>query len=217
MIEFFEARIGDWYIDPIEVLLESKVNGWRRKPARWLAKRDDGGHYSFTVAAVTCLLIDTLSQFEQGVPEGSRTVFKDFIHNNLPAYAGSLSPAIEGFRPPQGSSSNPRHEPLNDVDDVLYTGFRCGILHQAHAPLYCGINPGNRPPAIEASGLATYGTGATSSTTGGDCPVVIVYPTHLFNEVMAYFRAYFASLRDPATHHDTLRDNFKEKFADCSR
>lgn len=215
MVEVFGARIRDWYIDPIEVLLESNVDGWRRKIARWLGKRDDGGHYSFAVAAITCLLIDTLSQFEQGVPEGTNQVFKNFVRRHLPSYGVSVVPAIDGYRPPQGTTANPRHQALADVADVLYNGFRCGILHQAHAPLYCGIVPGSNPPSIEATGLATYGSGASSSATGGDCPVVVVYPAHLFNEVMGYVQGYLSNLRDPDPRHDRLRDRFKTKFADC--
>ncbi|HCO22391.1 MAG TPA: hypothetical protein DIT97_04755 [Gimesia maris] len=214
MVDVFEVRIRDWYIDPIEVLLETNVRGWRLKIARWLGKRDHGGHYSFTVMAMTCLLIDTLSQFEKGLPEGTRSVFKDFIRNNLPSYGGSVVPPIDGYRLPRRGTTTPQHEPLRDLAEVLYAGFRCGILHQAHAPLYCGIVPGNKPPSIETSDHATYGSGATVSVSGDDCPVVVVQPAHLYSEVMVYFGRYLSNLKDSDSQHDGLRDHFKTKFAD---
>lgn len=214
VVAYFDTRIKDWYIDPIDVLLESNLPKWRKRIVRWLTGRAHGGHYSFSVAAATCMLIDTLSQFIDGRPEGTPNVFKTFVRNNLPSYSIAVTPPIDGYRPPTGSATNPRHSQLNDVADVLYNGIRCGILHQAHSPLYCGIVPGNSPPRIEASGSTKYAAGATNSTVGGDCPVVVIQPEHLFREVMTFYTDYLKNLCDPDPQYNTIRDHFKAKFAD---
>jgi hypothetical protein len=213
IVDHFERRLRGWYIEPIEVLLEANVSGWRMKLARYLARRDEGGHYSFSVAAMSCLLIDTLSQFEKGKLESDRGVFKDFVRRNLPNYAAPLTPTIDGYQPPRNSGGALRHHVLSDIADVLYSGFRCGILHEAHAPLYCWISPGNDPPTVETNGYATYGSGATSSTSGNDCPTVKLQPGHLFNEVMSYFRDYLSNLKNSSPINDQLRDDFKTKFS----
>lgn len=213
IVDYFERRLWGWYIEPIEVLLEIKESRWLMKLARWLAQRDEGGHYSFTVAAMTCLLIDTLSQFEQGKLESGAGVFKDFVRRKLPCNASPLAPTIDGYQPPRKLGGDPRHQTLNDIADVLYSGFRCGILHEAHAPLYCWIGPGNDPPIVEPTGYATYGSGATNSTTGKDCPIVKLQPGHLFNEVKRCFRDYLSKLKNSDPIHDQLRDNFKTKFS----
>lgn len=213
IVDAFERRIRGWYIEPIEILLERKLNGLVRDVVRCLTNRHDGGHYSFTVMAMTCLLIDALSQYVRGVPEGTPDDFKAFVRGHLPNYCTSLTPPIDGYRRPKGTSSTPRHNPLTDVADVLYHGFRCGILHEAHAPLYCGILPGNSPPKIEPTNHAKYGAGATSSTPGTDCPVVAIYPEHLFGEVMTFFAGYLVNLKDKDMRYDPLRDSFKKKFS----
>lgn len=208
MVDAFEERIRNWYVEPIEVLLESGLGECRKRIGRWVARRQDGGHYAFTVAAMACLLIDALSQFEAGLPEGTNASFKAFVRGNLPSYGALLKPAIDGYRPPS------KVQPLVDMADVLYHGFRCGILHQAHAPLYCGIVPGKSPPKVEYTRHATYAAGATHSTVGADCPVVVLYPEHLLDEVMTFFSMYLKNLKDKAPIFDGLRDRFKFKFSD---
>jgi len=191
IIDAFERRIRGWYIEPIE----------------YLFTHHDPGHFAFAIMAMNCLLIDTLSQFETGEPEGTPDIFKEFVRLNLPNYSGSVS--IDHYRPGRASPTA-----LVDVADVLYHGFRCGILHQAHAPLYCGINPGTNPPQIEATNLAKYSVGATSSVPGADCPVVIMYPEHLFGELMACFARYLTNLKDTNATYDPIRATFKKKFSD---
>jgi hypothetical protein len=214
-VDAFERRIRGWYIEPIEILLERRNKAWVKRFVRWLTGRQDGGHYSFTVMVMACMLIDTLSQFVRGKPEGTSGDFKSFVKQHLPSYSGSLSTAIDGYRPPRNPSSTiPRYDLLADIPAVLYQGFRCGILHQAHAPLYCGIVPGNNPPKVELTNHATYAAGAVNSVVGTDCPVVVICPEHLFDEIMMFFGGYLRDLKDRSTTHDQLRACFKMKFAD---
>lgn len=158
VVEAFDRRIRGWYIEPTELLISQS------------------GHYSFTVMAMTCLLIDALSQYRYGVLSSEGQHFKRFVKDFLPSYGGSLPSMICHYDLKYSTNG----KPLDTYADVLWHGFRCGILHEAHAPLYCGINPGLLPPQFEATNHAKYGPVATSSNPGANCPVVIIYPEHLF-------------------------------------
>src|SRR5208337_3432375 len=164
-VEAFDHRIRGWYIDPTENLIKQS------------------GHHSFTVMAMTCLLIDALSQYRYGELFSEGKHFKRFVEDFLPSYKGSLPHPVWHY----DHNYNQGGKRLRKYSEVLWNGYRCGILHEGHAPLYCGINPGDSPPYIEATGHAKYGAKATASTVGADCPVVIVYPEHLFKEVTAFF------------------------------
>ena len=108
----------------------TRIREWYMQPARALEVAS--GNYAFAVMALNCLLIDTLSQFFSGEPQSKRSVFLSFVGPKLPAFSQRLSTPIE--RP---TGSNPAA--LEDVAQVLYFGFRCGILHEAHVPLYGAI------------------------------------------------------------------------------
>lgn len=213
MVDYFEERITTWYLEPVEVLLDRITPNWWRPITRFIARREDGGHYSFSVAAITFLLIDTLSQFENGLPESESSAFVKFVKDHLPGYNVPIRPAIDGYRPHRNPANPPRHHSLGNIADVLYSGYRCGILHEAHAKLYCKILPGNESPEYHARGYTTYGAGALNSAPGGDCPVVIIYPAHLFNKVTEYFEQYLICLKDPDPRYDGLRDDFMKKFS----
>ena len=64
VVEAFEKRISNWYIEPARKLAEN-------------------GHFAFTVMAINCLIIDMLSQYTVGADESSRKqTFKDFVREN---------------------------------------------------------------------------------------------------------------------------------------
>jgi hypothetical protein len=192
VVEAFELRIRGWYIDPAELLIRQS------------------GHYSFTTIAVTCLLIDALSQYRYGVLCSEGRHFKQFVRDFLPSYNGTL-PAPIWHHDHKNATTGRK---LTHYADVLWHGFRCGILHEAHAPLYCGILPGVSPPLFEPANHARYASGAHSSVTGADCPVVLIYPEHLFMEGKTLFYDYLNDLLDKASRHDKLRDDFKRKFTE---
>jgi hypothetical protein len=70
------------------------------------------------------------------------------------------------------------------------------------------------PPSQVARNLATYGPNAIPSIVGSDCPVVVIYPEHLFGEVKLFFDDYVKRLKDKSPAHDSLRKKFKMKFSE---
>ncbi len=191
VIDAFDRRIRGWYIEPAESLA------------------GQSGHSSFTVMAMTCLLIDALSQYRYGELASDGCHFKRFVRDCLPSYKGSLPSSIWHY----DNKFSPNGKELKDYAEVLWNGFRCGILHEAHAPLYCGINPGSSNPQFEATNHATYAPSTAESRVGSDCPTVIIYPEHLFSEVKGFFGDYLRDLKDKDPKHNTLRTDFKRKFS----
>ncbi len=207
VIDAFSRRIEGWYIEPIRVVLECGLAPADRETVRRLTGRRDGGHYAFATMAMTCLLIDALSQYRYGELSSSGNHFKRFIREVLPSYKGTLPASIWHY---DHSRQRKKGVELVDYADVIWNGHRCGILHQAHAPLYCGTNPGNEQPVVEQTGAAVY----ASHVGGGSCPGVIIYPEHLFSEVAAFFTDYLKNLKDKSAANEPLRDDFKKKFSD---
>lgn len=210
VVDAFERRIRGWYTQPIEILLERGLTESVKLEVRQKTGRQDGGHYSFTVMAMTCALIDTLSQYRYGMLASDGPTFVKFVNDHLQSYRVTLPMTLWHYE----SKYAPGGKILKDYAQVLWNGFRCGILHQAHAPLYCGIVPGNDPPSVEATNHAKYAAGAGPQNAGLDCPVVVIRPEHLYGEVSAFFAGYLRDLKDRAPHHNQLRDDFKGKFAD---
>lgn len=212
IVQAWSRRIDGWYVDPVKVLLDRDLGRWQRRLLQWITGRRNPGHFAFTVMAISCLMIDTLSQYRFGKTTSNGWDFKQFVRDHLQNYAASLPANIWHYD--DGHNSQGRE--LTDYADVLWHGYRCGILHQAHAPLYCGIVPGHSGPNFEPVDHAIYGPRAVNSISvpGTDCPVVSLCPEHLFDEVDRFLGAYVQQLVDPAPRHDTVRDHFKHKFQD---
>ena len=209
MVDAFEERLHNWYIEPTEVLLESGQSNLTRKFVRWITGRQDGGHYSFAVASMTCLLIDCLSQFRYGELSSDGGIFKRFVADDLKSYDAPLPTSVWHYEAKHARDGNE----LTTMAQVLWSGFRCGFLHQAHAPLYCAVVPGNSPMTC-VPGHATYGP-RSRQTPGSDCLVVILQPEHLFNEVKEFLRDYLGKLKTNDPINDSLRENFVKKFSDA--
>jgi hypothetical protein len=184
IVEAYRQRIQDWYLDP----------------ARELSKNI---HFAFSVMALNCLLIDTLSQFMAGEPS-SGDFFKEFIQKRLPAtYSRKLKKPIEHF-----DGKGKQAKALEDMSSVLYHGFRCGILHQAHIPPYGGVVPGSEFAVVDGDyGLVKY------KKSGADCPSVMVDPLSLLDDLERAFETYLQDLKDRDPKNDPLRTNFKRKFS----
>ena len=187
VVDAFHGRIDDWYILPTKELINHK----------------DGGHYAFAVMALNCLLIDTMSQFYYGLLTSSGKKFKNFVRDRIPKLAGNLPVQINQPVSPH----NKNGDPLSTYEEVLYTGFRCGILHQAHAPLY-GVLSGVPTP------FAFQNNGTTQYATGPDCPSVICHTRKVFEEVETAFLQYLDDLLNPDPQFNNQRQHFKVKFED---
>ena len=190
----------DWSsLDGIVDAFKQRILDWYSEPAAELAKN---GHFAFAVMALNCLQIDTLSQFVSGKDSSDASEFKKFIRGRLPSvYSCQLRTSIQ-------HDDGSRQKTLTDVADVLYHGYRCGILHQAHIPPYGGVDPGASHAAqVIIPGLAKY------KSTGLNCPMVTLNPLLLLNDVRAAFEQYLSELKDRDTKHDQLRANFKSKFS----
>ena len=194
----FHGRMDDWYIIP----------------AKELGKN---GHFVFPVMAMDCLLIDTLSQYyygsdpsptekangQKGSLESSGAKFKDFLVERLPHRTG---PLLAPIKQPV-TRRNPNGKPLRTFEDVLWSGFRCGILHQAHIPLYGAIYRVANVLDFQASGTTKYADGT-------DCPTIICFPQKLLDELETAFLKYLDDLWSPSPAFADLRRRFKEKFED---
>lgn len=181
VVDAFRQRIKDWYLDP----------------ANELAKN---GHFAFSVMALNCLLIEAMSQYTYD--KSGKQTFKDFVKLKLHSdYSSTLPSQIQ-------HKDNSGHEyTLENVADVLYHGFRCGILHQAHVTPYGLVDPDlTQPPIRHDSGCLKY------TATGADCPVVIANPIKMLSDVEAAFTSYISDLKDRDPKNDGLRDNFKSRF-----
>ena len=183
IVDAYVGRIRDWYIEPSRVLAGNI-------------------HFAFSVMALNCLLIDAMSQFDSGRTSGHPDEFMTFICNRLPDY---YSAPIEGGVPRYKKG---RLDPLTSVDQVLYHGFRCGILHEAHIPLYCGVAPGGPPVTI-----VPPGNSVKHSATNLDCPVVIVNPLALRDDIESALNVYLQQLKNRDGRYDQLRVKFKKKFS----
>jgi len=188
---------------------KGRIHAWYIEPARALCQVPDA---AFAQMALICLLIDTLSQYRYGAIQSpsetqpkplksSRSKFKDFIGERLPSLGFPLPLPIRIVK----ENGNPGE--LKTYAEVLYVGFRCGILHEAHIPLYGAISGQTTVTTWHPSGITTYADGT-------DCPTVVVFPKPLLDLLVGAFVNYVEELLNPDPKHVALRLRFKEKFED---
>ena len=185
IVDAFACRISEWYIEPAEALKAAS------------------GHFAFASMALTCILIDTLSQFRAGAPASKGVIFKEFVRKRFPDFAAGLSEPIDHF-----DARKQRAVPMEDLADVLWHAFRCGIVHEAHVPPYGGLHGGDQVTSLHASGFTKY------ARDNADCPTVLVNPWLLLDQVKAELEAYVGELKTPAPRFDELRACFRSKFSD---
>lgn len=179
VVQKFREQLSVWYLAPAEKLLETP-------------------DYSFAAMSLASTLVDTLGQYFYGVEEGTNAEFKGFLDQHFPGFSTPLAVPIR-------SSHHNRSFPVTTLSDVVYHGFRCGIVHEAHVKLYTGI--------VAQPALTTYhATGYTIYDDGTDCPTVIVDPSRFVAHLKTVLQSYFADLIDMNPAKDYLRDNFKRKF-----
>lgn len=175
----FREKLEYWYILPGMELKENQ-------------------HFGFAIAALASLLIDCLSQYEDGITAGKPDNFKNYLRRHWPTLATQYPTSINTQR-----NGNPFQ--VRDGADAIYHGLRCGVLHEAHVKLYVGLTRQAEIATYHRTGYATYLNGA-------DCPVVTIDPVRLFNAVHQRFNAYIGELHNNNTAYDQTRNNFKTAF-----
>lgn len=178
VVQHFRSRIHEWYLNPGDEL----------QKATW--------DNSFALMAINCLLIDTLSQYWSGNKKSSQALFKRYVVEKIPDLAANLPTPI---KQPDGAQ-------LATFADVLYVGFRCGILHEAHVSLYGGL-------AGLKGKLCDVDTDVcTRYQDNSICPTVRMDPTAIFSELKSLFHEYMNDLLDSHRSKNQLRTKFKKKF-----
>jgi hypothetical protein len=182
-VRFFRGQLLAWYICPAKVLRRRSV------------------HFGFAHLALSCLLLDALCQYYYGKSEAGAKDYKRFVRKHFNGAARRFAVPIE-------ITSRGKKKKLKCFADVLYHGVRCGILHEAHTKLYCGLC------ALPANVWAYQRSGHTlwSRKNHGfrDCPSVILDPGRFLNRVCEIFDGYMADLLNPA--NTKLRKRFKKRF-----
>lgn len=191
----------------------AKINGWYLEPGRLLRPNWD---HAFTLMTIDCLLIDSLSQYYYGALTSKQRTFKQFARKSFPAFRRRLPQIIlapaprrekRKRKPGKPLSRRPRKQPhrLETFSDVLYVGFRCGILHEAHVML-CGGMAGLPDLCDIDTDICTL------YRNGTPCPTVRMDPGRIFDAIETVFLEYVSDLVDPAPAHDVRRKHFKKKF-----
>lgn len=186
----------DW--SKFDVAVEAfrgRLEAWYFAPAKLLGDAPDAG---FAEAALTCLLIDTLCQYYLGTSSSTGNQFKDFARGQL-GLSDPLPSPIRRDPAMQGPNE------LLDLADVLYHGFRCGILHEAHVPLFGAINGQDTLASFHPNAFTTY-------LDGTPCLTVVVDPGKLRAHVANWFDHYIERLLNLDAAHDNLRVAFRRKF-----
>lgn len=185
IIAAFKDRLQWYYLDAATVL------------------RRNTRQFDHVIMGISCLLIDTLSQFHFGRPSGTRTDFIGFLREYIPRL-DVLLPASISHQNDHG------REPaiVTRYSEALYRGVRCGILHDANVLPYVALST-DANLGFEAVGLSEY-DGTVKAV--GPCPTIRFNSWVLCDWVRAALDSYCARLQDPAVAFDLLRDNFKDKF-----
>jgi len=179
VVDEFEKRMRSWYFDP----------------AFELSKNNDNG---FALLSICVLLIDALSQWESGDVKSEGNLFKKYVRRKLPNFRQKLTNKI--------SIRGPYNYEVIYLADALWHGFRCGILHQAHCPLYGVINRDRNTPIRVLRGVYTYAD-------NDPCTTVAVNPFRLIEDLDGVFKKYILKLKNPSNKNEIkLRENFKKKF-----
>jgi hypothetical protein len=180
VVDKFQEQLSGWYINPIKALITASA------------------HFGFPVIALTCTLVDTLSQYYFGSERSSQRVFKDFLTIHFPDFAKPFPTPI--------LVDPTKNLYAENYADAIYGAFRCGIVHEAHVSLY-GVVAGHTEAVeyIENDSPTLYVDGTV-------CPSVVLNPEKFFAKIEAVFEQYFDILRNPDPQHDPVRKNFKKKF-----
>jgi hypothetical protein len=195
-IEGFRLQLDHFYITPAKRLLEE----------------EDG---LFMSVALTCILIDTLAQYEAPALHSNKSVFMSWLKKHVPTAKDKLT-----VDTPNGQlavsidypDKNDRILKINDYAAAVYYGYRCGILHEAHPYMFCGI-AGQYRAIKEQHTIFKCRSGLTRYQDGSPCPTVVLNPSKLLDAILNRFKEYFELLNKPESEESKLLlVNFKRKF-----
>jgi hypothetical protein len=176
----FKLKLEDWYINPIKLLTRTE-------------------HAGFTAVALSCVLVDTLAQYSDGILSSKRSSFIGWLKNAVPETSKPFPTSI------LKSVKQPADVEAHDFAEAIYYGFRCGILHEAHPKLYAGIWGMDQAMDYRPKGVTLYEDGT-------DCPSVVIDPAKLFALIERAFEDYFSKLLSDDPQFEPLRKNFQHKF-----
>lgn len=191
IIKFFKLRINSFYFTPGDVLKKDMLRN----------KNNDNG---FMLIAISCIIFDMLCQYSKKLETSKRSEFIQFLEEKIPEFSRTFkkSGMIKYFY----------QKPTADVEDpanktfasYFYSGFRCGIMHNAIIMPYGGFDR-TRQLITEESWIDPLGKKPRL--------VLGIDPIILFKKVKKIFEIYIKNLSDlKNTKFNTLRDDFKWKF-----
>ena len=177
-IAMFMDRIRGRFLNQIDLLSDNiSVNG-------------------FAIMALECLLVETLAQFREGLPDTkrcSKEKYTEFLLQIDEAF--SLCPAITDFRSYSDyfNQAFDRNGNVRNNAVFFYNRIRCGILHQAQSSNNSGLTDDNEEyPVFWKNGY-----------------YIVSVPMFIFR-MNAYIENYSIQLRNEENY--TLRANFINKM-----
>lgn len=195
-IEGFKLQLEDFYILPVERLLN----------------HDDG---LFMAVVLSCILIDTLAQYENQLRHSTQAAFIAWTRKHIPtAKEHLLVDTPHGKKPVSIQYRNPSGKliEISDYAAAVYYGYRCGILHEAHPYIFCGI-AGQCRAIEDQDAIFSCRLNLTKYDDGTPCPTIVVNPSELLKAIKARLDVYFELLAKPKSEEDKLLSvNFKQKF-----
>lgn len=181
----FHERHKAWYIEPIKLLASQKDS-----------KRPHG----FVMTAISCILIDILSQYHVGSEKHQENDYVKYVEGLDPLFNQKIDPAIISFRFKDRLKKGPTEE-IKHLAYAFYHGFRSGIVHGGRILEYGRISgPQVAPKIIQ---IRKWGEKSENQE-------VAVSPELLFECVENRFMDYIKALTEG--NNLKLRQNFAKKF-----
>jgi hypothetical protein len=185
VLDAIRTRFNEWYVLPMNAL-DSVAGG------------------GFSEVALGCILIDMISQYVYNLKESKGERFRELLDDFIPEIKIVSKVSID-----TGKIRNKKKIILKSGADVVWQGFRCGILHEANAYMCCKVSGG--PPVFRIETDQTFGEGGATFDT------FVINPGLFRDKVTEIFDGYFEALiqrKNFGIHTAaTIENNFKEKFS----
>jgi len=197
IVDFFDKRIKAFYIKPGNHLKKKKYS--RRK---WFLRKRWDSDFGFILITISSILIDLLSQYETGLPQGKESDYVSYLGKAINEFSKNFSKIGKLYYNDRGILKNPIAVNVNKAS-VFYSGFRCGIVHNA---IVLTSGSYDETPAT----ITREKTWADAINQ--DHNELVVHPIKLFEELVEVFNEYIRKLKNPLPLYKSLRDSFKNKF-----